>query len=123
MNYALTIINLSVYIVGTPTVTVNSLTKQIGSDVDMTCSITTTQSASSLTVKWKKGSTVLNTTNIVSNSATSFNDILKLKTVSDTDAGVYECEVSNIIYTNTYLTSGDGSKTATLKIKSEYFHH
>lgn len=103
--------------------TLNNLTKQIGSDVDMTCSITTTQPASSLTVKWKKGSTVLNTTNIVSSSATSFNDIYKLKTVSESDGGDYVCEVSNIIYTNTYLTSNDGTRTATLKIKSEYFHH
>lgn len=103
--------------------TVNNLTKQIGSDVDMTCSITTTQPASSLTVKWKKGSTVLNTTNIVSSSATSFNDIYKLKTVSETDGGDYVCEVSSIIYTNTYLTSSDFSKTANLTIKSEYFHH
>ena len=102
---------------------VNSLTKQIGSDVDMTCSITTTQPASSLTVKWKKDMNVLNTTNIVSSSAISFNDILKLKNVSETDGGDYECEVSNIVYTNTYLTSNVGSKTANLTIKSEHFQH
>lgn len=88
----------------------------------MTCNIITTQPASSMTVKWRKDSNILVTKTIGSSSSTNFNHILNLKTVSETDGGDYECEVSNIVYTNTYLTSIGGSKTASLTIKSEYFH-
>lgn len=88
----------------------------------MTCNIITTQPASSMTVKWRKGSNILVTKTIGSSSSTNFNHILNLKTVSETDGGDYECEVSNIVYTNPYLTSIGGSKTASLTIKSEYFH-